>query len=193
MKEKIRKIHLYSGLSLLAFIVMYFISGFMIFQGQLFPQSGPDQRTRMIQVSIPDELDIDRTGNWLAEQFDLRGKPQPPRTFDDGRVRYGFFRPGINIQATLDADRKRVEIATTRGDYRNTMVGYHRMHGYNTNFVWTLWAVMYDLASAGCILFAISGIWIWASSREKDKTSWVMFVLGWGMTITIVLYLMLSR
>jgi hypothetical protein len=193
MKNTMRKIHLYSGLSLLGFMVMYFLSGFMIFEGKLFPSSDPDRRTQMLQVEIPSGLDLDQTGAWLAEHYELGGKPQPPRTFDNGKVRYAFNRPGIAIQATLDSGRDRVEIITARGDYRNTMVGYHRMHGYGTNVVWTIWAVMYDLASLGCIVFALSGIWIWAAARERDRTSWVMFILGWGMTIGMIMYLMLSR
>jgi len=193
MKELMRKIHLYSGLSLLAFMVMYFFTGLVLVEHKLFPGSDPDKRTRMLQVSIPAELDIDQAGSWLAVQFDLRGKPQPPRKFDDGRVRYAFNRPGINIQATLDADRHRVVIESNNGDFRNTMVGYHRMHGYNTNFVWTFWALMYDLASAGCIVFAVSGVWIWATARERDKVSWLMLATGLGLTISMVLYLMLMR
>ena len=97
------------------------------------------------------------------------------------------------MPAQLDAERKQVVIEYSNLSFRGTMVGYHRIFGYGTNLVWDLWALMYDLASAGCIVFAISGVWIWATARERDRVSWVMLFTGVGVTLAMVFYLMLMR
>ena len=52
--------------------------------------------------------DPEGTGDWLADNLDLGGKPQPPQTLDVGRVRYRYNRPGIGIVAHLSADRRTV-------------------------------------------------------------------------------------
>jgi hypothetical protein len=191
MKKLMQKIHLYTGLGLLAFVLMYFFSGFVLVQHNLFPNGDTEKLTRVEQVRIPAALNVEKTGEWIASQFSLNGQPLPAQKLEDGRVRYRFGRPGTNLTAVLDADKRNVEIETTRWDFRRLMVGYHRIHGYRGNMVWLLWALMYDLASAGCILFAVSGVWIWATARERDKVSWVMLAVGVGFTLTMVLYLML--
>jgi hypothetical protein len=191
MKKLMQKIHLYTGLGLLAFVVMYFFSGLVMVQPKLFPSGDTEKSTRVEQVRIPAALDVDEAGEWIAGKFDLRGQPQPAQKLNDGRVRYRFGRPGTNLTALLDADKRSVEIETARWDFRRLMVGYHRIHGYRGNIVWLLWGLMYDLASAGCILFAVSGVWMWATARERDKVSWVMLAIGIGFTLTMILYLML--
>ncbi|MBW7996628.1 MAG: hypothetical protein FVQ81_08710 [Candidatus Glassbacteria bacterium] len=193
MKETIKKIHLYSGLGLMAFVAMYFITGFVMIKHDWFPSKDPDKSTRVEQVQIPAGLDLDQAGEWIADKFDLGGKPQPVQTVDDGRVRYRFFRPGVNLVAHLAADKASVEIERTQLDFSRLMVGYHRMRGYSGNIVWLLWGLMYDLASLGCIVFALSGVWVWATARERDKVSWVMLVTGVGFTLAMILYLMLTK
>lgn len=193
MKKTMKKIHLYSGLSLAVFVVMYFISGFVMIEHNMFPGKDPEKSTRVEQVRIPTALDVDETGQWIANRFSLNGQPQVPQKLDDGRVRYRFGRPGANLSALLDADKRSVELESNRLGFHGTMVGYHRIHGYRGNPVWLLWGLMYDLASAGCILFALSGVWVWATARERDKVSWVMLAVGVGFTLSMILYLMLTK
>ena len=193
MKKLMQKIHLYTGLGLLTFVLMYFFTGLVLIKHDWFPQKDPDKSTRVEQVSIPAVLDVDETGGWIADKFSLSGQPQPPQKIDDGRVRYRFNRPGTNLTAILDADRESVELETAKSNFRPTMIGFHAIHGYRGNLVWLLWGLMYDLASAGCIAFAVSGIWIWAAARERDSVSWVMLATGVGFTLAMVLYLMLTK
>ncbi len=193
MKKLMQKIHLYTGLGLLTFVLMYFFTGLVLIKHDWFPDKDPDKNTRVEQVRIPAALDVDETGAWIADRFSLGGQPQPPQKLDDGRVRYRFFRPGANLTAVLNADKRSVQIETAKLDFRRTMIGYHRIHGYRGNIVWLLWGLMYDLASAGCILFAVSGVWIWATARERDRVSWAMLATGVGFTLAMVLYLMLTK
>ncbi len=45
MYESIRKIHYYSGLAILTFVVMYFLTGYLMIRHSLMPQSEPVKNT----------------------------------------------------------------------------------------------------------------------------------------------------
>ena len=193
MNEKLRKIHLYSALSLLGFMLIYFLSGFLVLNRGLFPASEPQISTKIVQVQAPASLDAGQTGRWLAEELELGGQLQAPQVQDDGRVRYRYFRPGLVLEALLSADRGSVEITRTEYSIIETASGFHSVHSYGSGFIRDLWALLLDLASLGCIVFAISGVCIWATSAERDKVSWVMLPAGLVITIGTVLYVMLTK
>ena len=42
----LRKIHLYAGLAILTFVIMYFVTGYPMIHGKWFPNPGPVETTR---------------------------------------------------------------------------------------------------------------------------------------------------
>ncbi|HLA39962.1 MAG TPA: PepSY-associated TM helix domain-containing protein, partial [Candidatus Glassbacteria bacterium] len=126
-------------------------------------------------------------------ELGLKGRRRPPRVQDDGRVLYTYERPGTTLAATLAADRNSLEITSTEYNLRETVVGYHFIHDYGSGGVWDLWALLLDLGSVGCIVFALSGVCIWATSPEQDRLGRVMLAAGLFMTAGMLLYLMFTK
>lgn len=119
MYHVIRKIHLYAGLVVMVFLMMYFVSGY-------------------VMIHRP----------WFG-----------------GR-----------------------ESATAA-----TLVKLHRIHGYGGGFVRNAFIVFNDLAAASCILFALSGVYLWWKTAKRKI--WGVFCLAASCAygISMVLYLMFAR
>ncbi|MFH1071201.1 MAG: PepSY-associated TM helix domain-containing protein [Candidatus Glassbacteria bacterium] len=191
MKETIKKIHLYSGLSLFAFMVIYYFSGFVMINHSLFTEADPVEKVRSESFSWNGPVDSLAISAYIQEHYGLRGKRQPPRRLNDGRTRYNFYHPGVATEAMVSADRRSVEITVSDGGFRGMMVGFHRILGYFGGWLYVLWSFFYDAASAASIVFAVSGIVIWYSGRSRDKLGWLCLGTGFGLTLVVILYLML--
>jgi hypothetical protein len=176
-----RKLHLYSGLGLLAFVVMH---------EKLFPHKDPTKTTWLEKLDYQGPPETDAWSDYLQTHFELRGKRGRVREMKDGRVSYSYFRPGYGFEVLVSADKTKAEITDTSWGFRNLMVGYHRVHGYGGSWLYYLWSFMYDLASVACIVFAVTGIVIWYPTRRYDKLGWLFLGTGFGLTTVMILYLM---
>jgi hypothetical protein len=56
-----------------------------------------------------------------------------------------------------------------------------------------IWAVLYDLASAALILFAITGIFLWYKSTSRRLPGVVCLAASFGFTASMVIYLVIRR
>ena len=100
--------------------------------------------------------------------------------------------PGKGQIAMLAADRASAEITTAENNLKGTAIDYHFVHLYGGGLLWNLWVMMLDLSSLGAIVFAVSGVCIWATSRERDRGSWSMLAAGLVLTVGTVLYYMFA-
>jgi len=188
-----RKIHLYTGLGLLTFVVMYFITGWVLMHEGIFPHKDPVNTTWMEKLEYQGPDSREAWADYLQHEFSLRGKQGRIREMKDGRVSYQYFRPGYAFEVVVSADRETAEITESQWGFRNLMVGYHRIHGYGDGWLYNIWSFMYDLASLACIVFAISGIVIWYPTRRRDRLGWLFLGIGFGLTTVMTLYLMYAR
>lgn len=191
MKETIKKIHLYSGLSLFAFMVIFYFSGFVMINQTLFPSHNPVKKVRTETFTWDGPRDSLAISAYIQDHYGLRGKLQPPRRLNDGRTRYNFYHPGINSEALVSSDGRSVEITVSDLGFRGMMVGFHRILGYFGGWLYVLWSFFYDAASAASIVFGITGIVMWYTSRSRDGWGWLCLGTGFGLTLVVILYLML--
>ena len=185
-----RKIHLYSGLGLLSFVVMYFFTGFVMIHPGIFPAQDPVITSWSEKLDYQGSDDPEAWSDFLQRRFALRAQPDLSRQLEDGRVRCLYQRPGVQFEAFVSADRQTVEIKRTDWDFKRLMIGYHRVKGYNGSWLYYLWSFMYDLASTACIVFAVTGILIWYPTRRRDRLGWLFLGTGFGLTLATTLYLM---
>ncbi len=186
----LRKIHLYSGLILMTFVVMYFVTGYVMVHHDWFPHAEPVATTRTEPLEFAAVEDPKAYSLYLQQTFDLRGKRQEPRRGDDGSWRFRYFRPGTFHEAVVAADGKSVTITSRDETAHATMVGYHRLHGYGGGWLYDVWAVLYDLASLSMILFAISGIYLWYRLTRRKLVGWIFLGVSYGYAGMTILYLM---
>ena len=128
--------------------------------------------------------------SYIQDKFNIHGKRQPVRELKDGSLRINFFHPGYGTEALVAPDRQSVQITTTAGHFRYLMVGFHRTHVYGAGPLYDFWCFLYDLASASCIVFALTGILIWYTARQRDPWGWPCLLSGFGLTLMMCLYFM---
>jgi hypothetical protein len=119
MYNTIRKIHLYAGLIILLFLMMYFVTGYVI-----------------------------------------------------------IHRPFFGGQ----------ESAVTKA-----LVKLHRLHHYGGGFARNAYIVFNDLASFSCILFALSGVYLWWKTARQKIWGILCLAVSCGYAITMITYLMYAR
>ena len=77
MYDTIRRIHLYTGVGLLAFVVMYFFTGYALIHGDWFPRGEPVKSTREEPLATAIGASPEEYSAVLQRQFGLAGKPEP--------------------------------------------------------------------------------------------------------------------
>ena len=185
-----RKTHLYSGLAILTFVVMYFVTGYPMIHHDWFPRSTPIKKIRTEPLAYAGPQEAKAYSQYLQETFDLRGKPMQPRRLRDGSWQFRFARPGTYHEAVVLPAGDSVRITTREDGIVDTMVGFHRLRGYGDDNLYNAWAVLYDLASLSLILFAFTGIYLWYRLTKKKLLGWICLGISFGSAAVTVLYCM---
>ena len=189
MYDTIRRIHLYTGVGLLAFVVMYFVTGYVLIHHDWFPASEPVKSIREAALTPATGASPEEYSALLQRQFGLAGKRQPPVRMKDGGWKFQFVRPGVWHEAVVPPAGGTVNITTSHFSTRQMLVHFHRLHGYGGGWLYDLWMVMYDLASASMILFAVSGIYLWYKLTKRRLLGWVVLAVSFSFAIGTMLYL----
>jgi uncharacterized protein len=192
MYDLIRKIHLYSGLTLLGFVLMCFVSGYVMTHHDWFPGGDPRRAVRDEPLASAPGTDPEGFSALLQRQFDLSGKRQPPSHMKDGSWKFVYVRPGVTQEAIVPPSGDRVRITRSEQDARGTLVGLHRLHGYGGGWLYDLWAIAYDVSSAAMVLFAVSGIYLWYKLTKRRLLGWALLAVSFGFATWTVLYLVNS-
>ncbi len=196
MHPWIRRIHLYCGFMLMAFVVMYFVTGYVLTRGSLFGKASETTTQRTVPLNsamLSPKPDEDAFAAALQEQLGVSGKRSPAKRHADGNWRFTFFHPGHRTEVTLAADLKSASITEKRFGWQRVLVGFHRLHGYGGGWFYNLWAALYDLASGAMIVFALTGVVLWYRLARPRWPGWVLLACGFGFTASMLGYLLLRR
>ncbi len=189
-----RKIHLYASLIIAVFLLMYFITGYVMIHDQTFThrESGPEVIETTQSIHYDGAAGDAAFADHLQRTLGFGGKLTGQRKTADG-WRFTWFRPGVDIEADVTAAGDSVTLRETRHDFRGLMNGYHRMHQYNGPLLYDLWTLLYDLASLSLIVFAVTGVYLWW--RHSRRKIWGVLCLSasWGLAVGTIVYLMLTR
>ena len=60
-------------------------------------------------------------------------------------------------------------------------------------WVYTAWAIYYDLSAIAFILFGITGIYMWFKNRKRYSSGWWYLAAGVLFPLAIVLAFLFSR
>jgi hypothetical protein len=193
MHHLIRRIHLFAGLALLVFVLMYFVSGYVIVHRPWFGSNQPKTSTRQEPIEVPADLSEEGLSRYLQDKLGLRGQRRPANHQSDGSLRFSFVRPGTSYEVVIPAGQKEAKITERHGGGAEVLNGMHRLHGYRGGGLYVIWAIIYDLASAALIVFALSGIILWYQSTRPRWPGWCCLGLSFGFTASMVAYLLVSK
>jgi hypothetical protein len=193
MYHWLRRIHLFTGLVLLVFVLMYFLSGYIIIHAEWFGGRDPRTSSSSQAFSLPATASDAEIVGRLQREVGLRGQPSAPEHRKDGSIRVNFVRPGTTFQAALAPAGKEVKITRKDFGFAGIANGMHRLRGYRGGWLYWVWSAMYDLASLALIVFGITGIILWHQSTARRVAGWLCLAASFGFTAAMIVYLLFSK
>lgn len=169
MYRVIRQIHLYCGLVVGAFLMMYFVSGYIMVHRPWFLPAPSAPTVRTTTLAPIDQESIEQLAADAKKQLGLRGRIQFPQAQAAGLTRFWVLRPGVMARVDIPADGRTVKITTQRAGLVGTLIMLHKIAGYDDQLIFDVYAFFCDLAGVAMILFAISGVYLWWK-RARNKT-----------------------
>jgi hypothetical protein len=189
----IRRIHLYCGLVLIASITMYFVTGIAIVHASWF---GKDPAP--IEVKTSGKLDPGLNPqdpafpSQLAARFHIPGQYHDAQAKGPNRWQLNYNQPGSTTTVNIEPDRS-FSIIQRKLGFRQTLIGFHRTHGYEGGWFFVLWALIMDLVNVSLILFAITGTYMWWKLSKHRTLGWITLLASYGYAAAIVAMLWLGR
>ena len=191
----IRRIHLGSAFVLLGFILMYFVTGYVLTHGKWFGDAKEQvsRRTEPFPTDLSASPDEAGFAIQLRERLGLRGKPSKVEHRADGTWRVSYSHPGSIAEVTIPADRSPLSLVEKRQGWQRILVGLHRLHGYGGGGLYTLWAVLVDVSAVSMIVFAFTGLMLWYRLTRDRRLGWGILSAGFVLTASTLAYLVLRR
>jgi hypothetical protein len=192
MYTLLRRLHLLCAFVLLAWVGMYFVTGYVLTHGGWFGEATVVKQERTVTLAAgalagqPDEAGF---AGALQAQLGVRGQRSPGRREGTGSWRFQYFRPGHLVSVVVTPDLQSAQVTEQRLGWQRVLIGLHRMHGYGGGWLYDLWAVLYDLTSVSQILFAITGVWLWYRLARRHWPGVVVLAAGLALTLATAGYL----
>ena len=177
MYNVIRKTHLYCGLIILIFLMMYFVSGYMMVHRPWFLAAPPPPTTQTAALESPAALAPDQLAAAVQKQLRLVGRIQFPQKQPPEMTRFWINRPGTMIRVEVPARERQIHLTTQRVGLVGTLIMLHKVSGYDDQLIFDAYAFFCDLAGLSMILFAISGVYLWWK-RVKNHTWGILCLLA---------------
>ena len=191
MYSIMRRIHAFSGIMLLLFTVMFFLTGLLILWFESFPVETPTPTTSVIAVQLQGPGDAGSVIGYFRDSLGLRGRASA-RTQDDGTWRVEFVSPGRNTRITLSESHEQATVISAPKNWKVKWVGLHRLTGYGGGLVFALWALLYDIVSLSMIAFPLTGIYLWYRRTPDRRLGWVLLSGSVVLMVSVTVKLMLA-
>lgn len=187
MYNRIRQIHLFSAFLLTVFVLMYFVTGFVMVLEKTFERT--DNSVKTEYVHIPGVRSLAGAGliSALKSHANVDGQYQIRQNED--RTQVTFRHPGTESQVLITPDSDQVKVTIRRKNFVATLHQFHRLHGYHGGRNYTLWAIVYDLSSISMILFALTGFYLWYKTERVRWPGWIIFTAFTAFTGFTIVYL----
>ena len=188
----IRDLHLYTGLFISPFILVFAVSTILLNHTwkPWESESVVEVRTVPIGTSLPEGLGRLDRAMWIAEQAGVVGEIE--NVWEKGDVvTVPVARPGVHItiRADLAAGTAAIESRTTalwdRLIYLHRTPGSH-MAGFRGNWIFTrIWRGLVDGTVALLLFSSASGIYLWLLVRAQRRAGLALLGAG-GLTFVLL-------
>ena len=200
MYALIRKIHLYTALALTLFVVMYAITGFVIYRPDWFPNNS-ETTTRSVAFDWdrPDFGQEDKVifnamvpqAERFRDAFDISARYGFTRKEKDGGFTLVYRKPGVEARVTAHADRDSLSVMTIHNGAAWMWNRMHQLHLFTGGPVYFAWGVVLDIVSIAIILFGISGVYLWYILKARNRRlGWVLIAASVVYSAGTIIYLM---
>ncbi|MFN7924798.1 MAG: PepSY domain-containing protein [Bryobacteraceae bacterium] len=182
-----RRVHLYLGLVLLPWFLMYGLSSVPFSHGQYFEQrftaSGqPRWKQRFdkpYDIPVPAGDELRAFADHVVSEHGLSGTYGAYRQGPD-QVNVYVWRPFQSTQLKYYVKDRRLvaEDATFRADH--FLTGLHAKGGFEqAGFFNWLWGAVVDLVCLAMVLWIVTGLFMWWKLPSTRAWGWVALAGGW--------------
>jgi len=180
----LREIHLYSAFITLVFLLMYFITGFLMSRRDWFDRE-QEVTKNTVEVTIPAGMDQNAISEYLRESLNIKGRSQNWKN-SDGVEFFEYNTLSRRTQVSIkQGEEITLEIKVLNP--HQTLIAFHRLHNYGGGILYNMYIVMMDLTSLSLIVFALTGVYLWFKVLPSWKWGLVMLSLGMGYTLWVIL------
>lgn len=179
----LRRIHMYAGLFLAPWILMYTASTFVMNHRPLFRghEPAPPNWTLEREMTYSGEFAAGAKPREMALQLlatlDLDGAHQA--SFRDGKLTVNRLDPVNPRRITFATADRKVVVEKQVFETPVFLERMHRRRGYQREYLLeSLWAISVDLTIAGIIVWALSGLWLWWEMKVTRKLGTLALLAG---------------
>lgn len=196
MYAPLRRIHLHATFTLMAFIVMYFVTGYVITHSNLFGKASESNTERTVSLDpsvLSSKPDEESFGLALQAAIGATGRCNPAKRRNSGKWEFRFTRPGFVTEAVVAPDIRSAKVTERRFGWQRTLTEYHRLHGYSGGWIYIAWAVVCDASAVAMIVFAVTGLLLWYRMIRHRTVGWIVLFAGFSLTAGTIGYLLMAR
>ena len=183
----LRKVHLYSSLSIVALLLMYIISSYMMIYHDYFKVESKNESKVKVDI-MPEDINED---NWPAflKANNIRGRLVNEKYEDSGDIiRLYESAKGYN-EITILKNVDQVEIRSGELNLSGKINELHRLRGYGGPLLYNIYALLLDIVGISLILFVLTGVILWLKILQNDKIAWIILILGFIYVSAVLGYL----
>lgn len=182
-----RQIHFYSGAFLLVFLLLFFITGYLLTQHDWFDHPDPVIEKSSYQLSVPKIDSEQQKADWIRKEYNLKGKSSPVRQKDNGSWQVDFISPRFTIKTHVFPDADSVAIEKSANPTYRTIVVFHRMHNYGGGLRYDIYLAFMDMVSISLLVFSITGMYLWWKLIRAKWLGAGLLATGFAYVIWVVM------
>ncbi|MEW5979843.1 MAG: hypothetical protein AB1898_28950 [Acidobacteriota bacterium] len=194
MTQWIKKLHLYTGLLNLTVLAIFAIIGI----ASTFPtrkNSQSPSSERFVDFDVPGGLDDRRLADYIQEALALPlTRPAPPWQLgrdDDNRLWFGLPTPSCTYHITVFDQEDRLRIEKVQFPLWQYLFHLHEITPRGQpHLAIRMWAYYMEFAIWSLIWMALSGVYLWLTSRRKVPWARASFAAG---ILTFVAFYLVVR
>jgi hypothetical protein len=181
-----RRLHLYLGLALLPWFLMYGASSIPFAHNQYFEQRDKAKglplwtvrMDRKYTIDVPSGGELRPVGARIVKDLGLTGSFGAYRQSPDllNVYVYSFLH---STQVKYYITEQRITVEDRRFRFDQFLTGMHARGGFEQEgFLDKAWGVIVDIACLGMLLWIVSGVYMWWSLPGLRSWGWLAFLGG---------------
>ena len=184
-----RRTHLYLGLFLMPWLLMYGVSSFIIIHQPWFEADKRDVWQLLYEKeyhrAVNSEADLRATAQEMLKDCNLEGafwveKPNPDTLHID---RFGFWE---STRLTYAIKEQKLRVEHQKMNVPQAVMRMHFRGGYDQPSFWDkFWGLLVDVACIGIIIWLVSGLVMWW--RLPRLRTWGGIAVGGGILSFLLL------
>ncbi len=186
-----RNIHLYLGLFSILLVLTYGVSSVQMAHGSWF-----EIKPATVEMEVAIQPDRATEGRALArelmDRYSLRGELQQVQPTASGlSLRIG--RLGTSYQVNYSRKTGKARVRTTVAPFMGMLNRIHHVSGLWHDFLpLNLWGALVGIVSAGLILLALTGLYLWFYYHEERKIGAALLALNLAYSLTLLVLIRMA-